>query len=283
MSDSGVRRSARKKSEVLYNGYYEVVSRSISQPTRSTKSDKINEDVSFAKPDEKRLLSSPRKTKSSLPEPVTPPKMKKIIDDNLQKTPSTLLRNLSLTSPNFKGMSSPSDVLLSPKGDKWSINNLKPSVKESRTKDLESRTKDLKSNTKEYKSNTKSDKSSLKDDKKSKAKSSLFKESLDDAKENCENQCENSYQNARKALHNSFPTNLPGRQTELNELRRFIREHLENETSGTLYVSGPPGTGKTASLSMILQEKEVGVLSFYKFLYTNFFLHISLSIRETWS
>lgn len=65
------------------------------------------------------------------------------------------------------------------------------------------------------------------------------------------------YQTARKALHSTTPSSLPGREKEIKELEDFIKEHLLNQSSGTLYISGPPGTGKTASLSLILQKEEV--------------------------
>lgn len=75
------------------------------------------------------------------------------------------------------------------------------------------------------------------------------------------------YQSARKALHSSVPENLPGRESQLLELRNFIKQHLENETSGSLYISGPPGTGKTASLSKIMLEPEFK--SAFKIIYVN--------------
>ncbi|XP_044266633.1 cell division control protein 6 homolog [Tribolium madens] len=65
------------------------------------------------------------------------------------------------------------------------------------------------------------------------------------------------YQNARRALHSSCPTNMPGREKELCDLRQFILKHLTEGTSGTLYISGPPGTGKTASLNLILEDQEI--------------------------
>lgn len=65
------------------------------------------------------------------------------------------------------------------------------------------------------------------------------------------------YQTARKALHSTTPSSLPGREKEINELEDFIKEHLQKQSSGTMYISGPPGTGKTASLSLILQKEEV--------------------------
>lgn len=66
------------------------------------------------------------------------------------------------------------------------------------------------------------------------------------------------YQAARKALHSSTPNNMPGRQKELEKLKAFIRKHIEEKKSASLYISGPPGTGKTASLSIVLEEKEIG-------------------------
>ncbi|XP_076763867.1 cell division cycle 6 [Xylocopa sonorina] len=64
------------------------------------------------------------------------------------------------------------------------------------------------------------------------------------------------YQNARKALHSSIPESLPGRESELQKLQEFMEEHLKTETSGSLYVSGPPGTGKTACLSKLILKPE---------------------------
>ncbi|XP_066588656.1 cell division control protein 6 homolog isoform X2 [Prorops nasuta] len=84
-------------------------------------------------------------------------------------------------------------------------------------------------------------------------------DSSDDKEEKLTPRClfpNNRYCNARKALHSSVPTNLPGRETELNELKEFIGEHLKNNRSGSLYVSGPPGTGKTALLSKVMQLPE---------------------------
>ncbi|KAK9308759.1 hypothetical protein QLX08_001367 [Tetragonisca angustula] len=64
------------------------------------------------------------------------------------------------------------------------------------------------------------------------------------------------YRNARRALHSSVPETLPGREIELQKLQEFMEEHLKNETSGSLYVSGPPGTGKTACLSKLILKTE---------------------------
>nr|CAD7574028.1 unnamed protein product [Timema californicum] len=65
-----------------------------------------------------------------------------------------------------------------------------------------------------------------------------------------------SYQHARQALHSSVPTDLPGRQEQLAQLHEFLSSCLDHMVSGTLYVSGPPGTGKTACLVKIMELPE---------------------------
>lgn len=67
----------------------------------------------------------------------------------------------------------------------------------------------------------------------------------------------NKYQNARKALHSSATEELPGREEELAKLQEFFQRHLERGTSTSLYVSGPPGTGKTASLFKMMQQSDL--------------------------
>ena len=65
------------------------------------------------------------------------------------------------------------------------------------------------------------------------------------------------YEEVRQALQVWAPTSLPGRQEQLEKLRSFLQDHLTAGTSGTLYVSGPPGTGKTACLSKVMELPEV--------------------------
>nr|ABI34842.1 Cdc6 [Drosophila simulans]ABI34849.1 Cdc6 [Drosophila simulans] len=66
----------------------------------------------------------------------------------------------------------------------------------------------------------------------------------------------NKYQNARRVLNSAETQNLPGRESQLKELREFFSSHLESQTSGSLYVSGQPGTGKTACLSLLLRDPD---------------------------
>ncbi|XP_055382672.1 cell division control protein 6 homolog isoform X2 [Condylostylus longicornis] len=63
----------------------------------------------------------------------------------------------------------------------------------------------------------------------------------------------NKYHNASKVLSSGETNILPGREKEFAELEQFLNQHIENETSGSLYVSGQPGTGKTACISKLLK------------------------------
>ncbi|CAG4968212.1 unnamed protein product [Colias eurytheme] len=49
---------------------------------------------------------------------------------------------------------------------------------------------------------------------------------------------------------------LTSREKEIDFLDSFLTENLDKEKSASLYISGQPGTGKTASLSYILQLKK---------------------------
>lgn len=46
---------------------------------------------------------------------------------------------------------------------------------------------------------------------------------------------------------------LTSRENEIDMLKTFLIEHLQKEESSSIYISGQPGTGKTASLSHILK------------------------------
>ena len=50
---------------------------------------------------------------------------------------------------------------------------------------------------------------------------------------------------------------LIGRESEARELEEFIHNNVTNATPGSIYVSGAPGTGKSASLSHILSKLKV--------------------------
>jgi cell division control protein 6 len=48
-----------------------------------------------------------------------------------------------------------------------------------------------------------------------------------------------------------------GRETEKNRIQEFIKERLRKGLGGALYVSGAPGTGKTASLKEIVANLNI--------------------------
>lgn len=64
------------------------------------------------------------------------------------------------------------------------------------------------------------------------------------------------YQNARITLNSAETYSLPGREKELAELTAFLSSGLRHKKSASMYISGPPGTGKTASLSKLLNASE---------------------------
>ncbi|NXA44299.1 CDC6 protein, partial [Eudromia elegans] len=62
------------------------------------------------------------------------------------------------------------------------------------------------------------------------------------------------YQEAKRLLHTAVPERLLARERETGEIRRFLREHVCAGKPGSLYISGAPGTGKTACVGRVLQD-----------------------------
>nr|XP_003414757.1 cell division control protein 6 homolog [Loxodonta africana] len=62
------------------------------------------------------------------------------------------------------------------------------------------------------------------------------------------------YQQAKLVLNTAVPDLLPAREKEMDVIRNFLREHICGKKAGSLYLSGAPGTGKTACLSRILRD-----------------------------
>uniref|UniRef100_A0A3P9LEP9 Cell division control protein n=1 Tax=Oryzias latipes TaxID=8090 RepID=A0A3P9LEP9_ORYLA len=66
---------------------------------------------------------------------------------------------------------------------------------------------------------------------------------------------ENSrFQSVKQALHTAIPERLLSREAEQASIRRFLQEKVLQRRPGSLYISGAPGTGKTACLNCVLQE-----------------------------
>lgn len=66
----------------------------------------------------------------------------------------------------------------------------------------------------------------------------------------------NKFQNARRTLTVTETYNLPGREKELQELSDFMNSVKNECKSASMYISGPPGTGKTACLSKLMKAPE---------------------------
>jgi cell division control protein 6 len=67
------------------------------------------------------------------------------------------------------------------------------------------------------------------------------------------------YNDARQLfVRGSAPTTLFGRETERDELQSFISSRTESNMSGCVYISGPPGTGKSAFVNDVCREITTG-------------------------
>ncbi|NWH67403.1 CDC6 protein, partial [Geococcyx californianus] len=62
------------------------------------------------------------------------------------------------------------------------------------------------------------------------------------------------YQQVKRVLHTAVPDCLHGREKETGIIRQFLREHVCGHRPGSLYISGAPGTGKTAVVSHVLRD-----------------------------
>lgn len=50
-------------------------------------------------------------------------------------------------------------------------------------------------------------------------------------------------------------TGLKGREQQINELRFFLSSQLKKRKPGSLFITGPPGSGKSATVGVVLSEK----------------------------
>ncbi|KPP63026.1 Cell division control protein 6-like [Scleropages formosus] len=71
-------------------------------------------------------------------------------------------------------------------------------------------------------------------------------------------------QNVKQALHTALPERLLSREQEQASIRSFLLDRVKAGCPGSLYISGAPGTGKTACLSCVLQDMENDLQSVQK-------------------
>lgn len=65
---------------------------------------------------------------------------------------------------------------------------------------------------------------------------------------------------ARRRLHvSAVPTSLPCREKEFKEIYSFLEGNLLDEVGGCIYVSGVPGTGKTATTTEVIRALKAEV------------------------
>lgn len=68
---------------------------------------------------------------------------------------------------------------------------------------------------------------------------------------------ESRFQSVKQALHTAVPERLLSREAERASIRCFLEQKVLQSLPGSLYISGAPGTGKTACLNCVLQEMKV--------------------------
>lgn len=65
----------------------------------------------------------------------------------------------------------------------------------------------------------------------------------------------------KQALHTAVPERLLSRDTERAAIQTFLKDKVLSKKPGSLYISGAPGTGKTACLGCVLQEMKADLSS----------------------
>ncbi|KAG5681643.1 hypothetical protein PVAND_011058 [Polypedilum vanderplanki] len=79
---------------------------------------------------------------------------------------------------------------------------------------------------------------------------------------------------ARKRLHvSAVPKSLPCREKEYMEIYSFLESNLNDQIGGCIYISGVPGTGKTATTTAVIRalkaEAEKGEIPDFEFVEIN--------------
>ncbi|KAM9792213.1 cell division control protein 6 homolog [Neosynchiropus ocellatus] len=69
------------------------------------------------------------------------------------------------------------------------------------------------------------------------------------------------FHGVKQALHTAVPERLLAREGERETIRCFLRDTVSERRPGSLYISGAPGTGKTACFNCVLKEMEAELAS----------------------
>ena len=59
----------------------------------------------------------------------------------------------------------------------------------------------------------------------------------------------------KSALNTQQPDEVICRDAEIEHINSFLNSHIRKRRAGSLYISGAPGTGKTAVIKHLLNER----------------------------
>jgi Cdc6-like AAA superfamily ATPase len=65
------------------------------------------------------------------------------------------------------------------------------------------------------------------------------------------------YSEAKKALNASAPDRIVGREKENLDLEKYLLDCFNSKKAISLYINGQPGTGKTLTVTNLLQVLKV--------------------------
>lgn len=66
---------------------------------------------------------------------------------------------------------------------------------------------------------------------------------------------QNGLETIRERLHvSAVPDSLPCRESEFQSIHAFVEDKLNDECGGCIYISGVPGTGKTATVTQVVRK-----------------------------
>ena len=68
------------------------------------------------------------------------------------------------------------------------------------------------------------------------------------------------FDHAKQALNTQQPDELVCRDKEIAHIRGFLDTHVNKRKPGSLYISGAPGTGKTAVIKHLLEQEHLVIL-----------------------